>query len=87
MFRYLIKKKTGERLYTDAHTVEEACQNLGINIDEVKRHMPIKFLDKPGMTEETKEKLAAIKAERKTLRRTNENARTNQKSRTARRGR
>lgn len=66
---YKIKCHDGRYLETEAESQEQARQNLGLDSADIKRAMPVKCLDTiKVMSEETKEKLRAIQAERRELR-------------------
>ena len=69
-FTYHVKLTDGRLLYAEqVETEDEAIRALGLRREEVKRTMPIKCWDtyKP-MSEETKEYLRNVKAERKAIR-------------------
>lgn len=68
MFLYGIRTYDGKYRYIEAHNLDEACSLLGIAISDVKRAIPVQWLDHPPMPEEAKEKLRALHAARREVR-------------------
>jgi len=69
-YTYHVKLHDGPLLYAEhVETEDEAIKSLGLTRAEVKRTMPIKCWDTVKvMSEETKEYLRNLNAERKALR-------------------
>ena len=69
-FTYHLKLTDGRLLYAEhVQDEDEAIKSLGLTRADVKRTMPIKCWDTyQPMSEETKEYLRNLKAERKALR-------------------
>ncbi len=56
-FTYHFKMNDGRLVYGDGSSAEEAARDAGVDLDHVKRFMPVKFLFHKAMTEETKTQL------------------------------
>lgn len=69
MYRYMIRTDDGQLLFQDATSIEEAAKLLKLEMSDIRRHMPVKYLDAPKMSEEVKQRLRAIAEERRSLRR------------------
>lgn len=46
MYTYMIKCWNGKLLYTEAQDIDAALKNLGLTMLDVKRAMPVEYLDK-----------------------------------------
>lgn len=68
-FRYMVRTKAGQLLFTEATSIEDALAQLKLESSQVKRHMPVKWIDRPKMSDEAKAKLKELTEQRRALRR------------------
>lgn len=65
IFRYALKLHTGKLVYGEGVDADDAARYAGVAPADVKRSLPVAWVNRPAMTEEVKQKLRELTKRRK----------------------